>query len=215
MSQAIILHELPPSPNNLKVRMALGFKGIPYTRKPLEMSEAFGDRSEIIALSGQPRTPVLQHGETVMFDSNGIIRYLEANVKREPSLFTTDYAEFGELEKWEQFARTRMSPSIGALFGMALSDGGSPAANAEANASFYEVTGELEEHLSGRDFLVCDRTTSADLAVVAVASLAVLTDSAAEQSPLLGYFKKNLQLGEGREKTRAWIERHLAYDNAS
>jgi len=212
MSAEITLHELPASPNNLKVRMALGFKGIEYTRKPLAMGIPFGDRSEIIGLSGQPRTPVLQHGETVIFDSNGIVRYLEANVKREPSLFTTDYAEFGELEAWEQFGRGRFGPSIGALFGMAMADGGTPEGVSQANENFYEVTGELEERLEDRDFLVCGRTTNADLAVASLANLATLTDEAAKQSPLLEFFKQHLHLGARRERTRAWIERHVALD---
>jgi len=193
--------------------MALGFKGIEYTRKPLEMSVPFGDRSEIIELSGQPRTPVLQHGETVIFDSNGIVRYLEANVKREPSLFTTDYAEFGELEAWEQFGRGRFGSSIGALFGMATASGGTPEAVLQANENFYEVTGELEERLKDRDYLVCGRTTNADLAVVALANLATLSDEAAQQSEILGFFKEHLHLGVRRERTRAWIERHVALDS--
>ncbi len=210
MSLDLTLHELPASPNNLKVRMALGFKGLAYTRKALDMSTPFGDRSALIELSGQPRTPVLVHGETVIFDSNGIVRYLEANVKREPRLFTEDYTEFGELEKWELFARTQLGKPIGTLFGMALSDGGTAEGIAAANAHFYELTGELESRLKENGFLVCGRTTNADLAVVALANLATLTEEQVKASPLLVFFREHLQLGEGRELTRDWIRRHVA-----
>jgi glutathione S-transferase len=204
----LVLHELAPSPNNLKVRMALGFKGIPYERAPIQP----GDRTSILAVSGQPRTPVLVHGETVIFDSNGINRYLEANVKREPRLFSEEYAEFGEIEQWELFARTRLGEPIGALFRMAASDAVDPAGVAEANARFHDLTGELEGALEDTGFLVGGRTTNADLAVSCLANLGMLTEEHAAASPILGFFRDRLALGDGRERTRAWIERHVAYD---
>ncbi|MFT5286765.1 MAG: glutathione S-transferase [Planctomycetota bacterium] len=212
MTTELILHELPPSPNNVKVRLALGFKGIDYTSKPIDMSVPRGDRADLLAISGQPRTPVLQHGEVVIFDSNGIIRYLEANVKREPSLFSADYAEFGEIEKWELLARTHVGAPIGAMFGMAMSGDVTPEGLAAANAGFHEVTGELEERLKEGDFLVGGRTTNADLAIAPMINLATLSDAFVATSELMVFFKANLHLGDDRERTRAWIERHMAYD---
>lgn len=208
MTAEIVLHELSASPNSLKVRMALGFKQIPYVRKPIRPD----DRERIVALSGQPRTPVLQHGETVIFDSNGIARYLEANVKREPRLFTEDYAELGEIEGWELFARTRLGEPVGALFRMGMSGETDAAGVAEANALFHDLMGELEGALEDGDHLACGRTTHADLAVACIANLAALTEEAATASPILGFFREHLHLGEGRERTRAWIERNVAFD---
>ena len=51
--------------NNIKVRVALGFKEIPYEFRTIDPA----DRSEIVRLSGQHLTPVLVHGDRVLFDS--------------------------------------------------------------------------------------------------------------------------------------------------
>ena len=214
MTTEIILHELPPSPNNLKVRMALGFKRIEYTRAPIPMTVPHGDRTALIALSSQPRTPVLQHGETVIFESNGIIRYLEANVKREPQLFSSDYAEMGEIEKWELFVRTRLGAPIGRLFGVVRSGDFDADVITAANDEFHAVTAELEEQLAESNFLVGGRTTNADLAVSSIAHLATLSDSEAAANPIMSFFHAQLRLGAERERTRAWIERHVALDGA-
>ena len=74
MSAKITLHELTGSPNNVRVRIGLGYKGLEYQRKPLELTGDFpGDRSEVVKLSGQPRLPVLQHGDTIIYDSRAIL----------------------------------------------------------------------------------------------------------------------------------------------
>ncbi|MHC5062950.1 MAG: glutathione S-transferase family protein, partial [Planctomycetota bacterium] len=59
--------------NNMKVRVALGYKGIPYEFKSIDPA----DRSRIQDLSGQFLTPVLVHGEQVVADSAAILRYLD------------------------------------------------------------------------------------------------------------------------------------------
>ena len=51
--------------NNIKVRVGLGYKGLDYEFRRIEP----GDREEIVRVSGQHLTPVLAHGETVLFDS--------------------------------------------------------------------------------------------------------------------------------------------------
>ena len=55
----LILHELTGSPNNVKVRIALGYKGLEYDRRPLELNDFPGDRSAVVKVSRQPRLPVL------------------------------------------------------------------------------------------------------------------------------------------------------------
>ena len=212
MSTTLVLHELTPSPNNLKVRMALGFKGLAYERVPFVPDGMPGDRSKYVELSGQPRTPILVHGETVIYDSNGIARYLDANVKRDPSLFSTDYAEMGEIETWEFFARSRASQAVGMLFGLAIAGEVDAEVVKQANAAFHDATGELQDAIAATGFLVAGRTTNADLANVALANLGMLSDAYAASSPILAFFREHLALGDDRAGVRAWVERHLAYD---
>ena len=92
-----------------------------------------------------------------------------------------------------------MPPIVGAMAG--------------ANAAFHELTGELESQLKPTGFLVGGRTTNADLAVASLANLSMLSAEAVQANPILGFFREHLHLGEGRDGTRAWIERNLALDH--
>ncbi len=112
MSKKLKLYELPPSPNNMKVRIALGYKKLDYERLPLQFDDYPGDRTEIVKVSRQPLTPVLAHGDTVIFDSGAILRYLEANFPEAPTIFSGDIDTMRKIEEWEWMARTQIAKSI-------------------------------------------------------------------------------------------------------
>jgi glutathione S-transferase len=206
------LHELTGSPNSIKVRVALGYKGLEYERVPFEVESFPGDRSALVKLSRQPRCPVLEHGKAVLFDSGAILRYLEANFPDAPPIFVDDYAAHAEIETWELFSRTKLGEAIGMIFGQAFSPEQDASVIAKANELLNERTGALEDRLSGRDVLVGDHLTAADIVVASPLYLADLTDENAQGHPIAAFFQKNLRLGEGREKTRAWVRRVLAND---
>ena len=88
MSSPLVIHGFETS-NNFKVRVALGYKGIPYEFRTIDPS----DRDEIHRLTGQFLTPVLQHGDVVLFDSAAILRYLEANFRDTPRIYGRSHAE--------------------------------------------------------------------------------------------------------------------------
>ena len=100
MSPEIVIHGFETS-NNMKVRVALGFKEIPYEFRTIDPA----DRTEIVRLSGQHLTPVMIHGDRVLFDSAAIMRYLEATFRDRPPLFGTSHREQWEIEDLELFAR--------------------------------------------------------------------------------------------------------------
>jgi glutathione S-transferase len=212
MSNRLTLHELTASPNNVKARIALGYKGLEYERVPLELNEFPGDRSPVVQLSRQPRLPVLQDGQTVIFGSDAIFRYLEANFPEAPPIFTDDYQAFGEIEQWEILARTQLGEPIGMIFGQAFAPEADSAVLAKANQLINDRTGALEDKLSTGEFLVGDHLTAADIACAAPLYLADLTEENAGSHPITGFFHAHMKLGEGREKTRAWVRRVMAYD---
>lgn len=212
MDTNLTLHELTASPNNLKVRIALAYKGLDYERRPVDLSEFPGDRSAVLKMSRQPRLPVLQHGKTMIFDSAAIMRYLEANFPDTPPLFRQEFAEFGEVEQWELFARTQIGEPIGMVFGQAFAPESDPQVVERAKGMLAERTGVLEERLSKQDYLVGDHLTAADIACAALLYLVDLTEANAATHPALEFFARHMQLPAGREKTRGWIRRVVAYD---
>jgi len=212
MSATLKLHELTASPNSLRARVGLGYKGLEYERIPLEISSLPGDRSTIVAASRQPRLPLLDHGGTKIFDSCAILRYLEANFPETPRLFRDDYAEHGEIERWEIYAKVHFGEPIRTLFGQALAEKQDPQEIAKAREQIHERTGPLEDRLSGRDFLVGDHLTAADIACASPLYLADLDESRAKQHPIWAFFHEHLKLGDGRERTRAFARRTLAHE---
>lgn len=208
----LILHELTLSPNNVKVRIALGYKALDYERRPLEIDGYPGDRSSIVALSGQPRLPVLQHGETVIFDSAAILRYLESNFRSTPPIFSGDLAAFGEICSWEAYGRTDISPAVGKMFGQLFEPQVDTAAVAEANTQIHAATGPIEDRLTEAEWLVGDHMTAADIVLAPAVHLGCLHDAVVSSSPFLQGFKAHFDLGPLREKTRAWVARVLRHD---
>jgi len=208
MTKTLELFDLAPSPNNVKVRLALGFKGIPHERIAIDPA----DRSNLVEISGQPLSPVIRHGETVLFDSHAIIRYLDANFREGARLFSPEREEMKAIETWERHARGPLGQGVGIMFGQYFADPKDPAAFERACASIREATACIEEQLAQGPWLLGERLTAADLFCIPFANLASLTDATAGDSPILGFFREHFDLGAGREHTRDWVARGMAFD---
>ncbi len=212
MSVPLKLHELSASPNNVRVRIALAFKGLDYERIPLHMETFPGDRNPLIEVSRQPRTPVLVHGDTVIYDSRGIARYLDANFPDTPTLFSEDYAEFGEIERWEAYSQIHISEPVGMLFGQAFAPEPDAQVIAQANELLDGAIQGYEEALEGKDFLLGNGLTSADICCASVLYLADQTEAGAAGAPISTFFRENMHIGPNRTNTRAWVRRVVALD---
>jgi glutathione S-transferase len=210
----LVLHELTGSPNNVKVRIGLGYKGLEYERRPIDLDGFPGNRAAIVAISRQPRTPVLQHGKTVIYDSGGILRYLDANFPQTPTLFSADYQTMGKIEELELWARTDLGQPIGMIFGQVFAPEQDPEVGVRASGMLNDLTARVEESLESNAFLLGPTPTGADLAVASLLNLSALSEKAAAKNPIASVFRKMLQLGPGRDRTRAWVAKLLEYDAA-
>ena len=112
------LYDLPPSPNNMKAHIALNYKELTWESIPIDME----DRSNLVKLSGQPFAPILVHGETVVFDSSAILRYLDANFRETRPLFSSDPNTMRKIEEWEGYCRSSIAAPVGMCFGEAFAE---------------------------------------------------------------------------------------------
>lgn len=208
MSDSIRLYNLGPSPNSTKVRLALGLKGIAHDVVNVNP----GDRSEVVKVSGQPLTPVLTHGDTVVFDSSAILRYLEANVKREPRLYSEDYEQMKAIEGWESWARTDLAPGVGQLFGQFFADTRDETVVAKCVASVNAAAKHLESSIKPSGFLVGDHASAADITTAAWLSLGFLSPEASSSHPMLGFFHERLSIDPERQALRRWYQGIARYD---
>lgn len=199
------LFTLPPSPNNIKVRLALQLKGLEYTPHPVD----FEHREEVVAASGQPLTPVLVDGDRVIYDSHGILRYLDANYPG-PALFRADRDEQRAIQDWETFAKG-IGSALSLVLRQALSGEIDEAATAEAQGMLDGLLPQLERALADGDFLMGDAPNAADLSVAPFLKYVVEDPAAMAEGP--GRFiAERMHLSADFPRTRAWVERVLQLD---
>ena len=194
MKSELIIHGFETS-NNMKVRVALGFKEIPYEFRTIDPA----DRTEVVRLSGQHLTPVLVHGDRVLFDSAAILRYLEANFRDRPPLFGTNRDEQWAIEDMELFARTTLAAPMMEVVHHRVSGGTvDDAMQAQCAGAFAEAAATLMIALAGNEWLVGGRMSAADVTAAAVMyriRRAKLFDSPA-----------------GVDAISGWVDRVMAFD---
>ncbi|MHC4899193.1 MAG: glutathione S-transferase family protein [Planctomycetota bacterium] len=164
MSTEVVLHGFETS-NNMKVRVALGYKGIPYRFRTIEPD----NREEIVKISGQHLTPVLVRGDRVVFDSAAILRYLDTDFPATPRLFGRTHAEQWEIEDWELFARVELARPLmdvvhRRVYGKTVDD----ALLDRCAAAFADATTRLAHRLEDHEWLVGDTMSAADITAAAV-----------------------------------------------
>jgi len=151
--------------NNIKVRLALEHKGIPYDFRTIEP----GDRDEVVRVSGQFLTPVMVDGDVVLFDSGAILRYLDANYPETPKLYGHSHSEQWKIEDWERFGRGPLAEPMMSLVHARVRGEDVPSALQEsAAADLGKAVRKLEERLEGRQWIVGDEMTAADISCAAV-----------------------------------------------
>jgi glutathione S-transferase len=208
----ITMWNLGLSPNNMKVRIALNYKGIPFDTVEVDFTDE--ERAAVVEVSGQPLTPVIKHGDAVVYDSRAILRYLDSNFRDTPSLFATDRETMMGLEQEENYGRDQIAGPIGMVFHQAIAEGGADISVCEqASQMIHEATAPYEERLQNQEFLMGDHLTVVDVTAAPLVSYAMVPPAAGgPDNPLVQFFIDNLSLGEGRDKTRQWVGRVLAYD---
>lgn len=165
MTAPIVIHGFATS-NNFKVLVALTYKQLPFEYRRIDPA----DREALRAISGQILTPVMQHrlaagGEAVLFDSAAIMRYLDANFPDTPRLYGSDRASTWGIERWERVARGRLAEPMMEVVTLRLAGEDVPdALRDDASARFAAVAGEIGAALDGRQWLVGDAMTAADIA---------------------------------------------------
>jgi glutathione S-transferase len=210
MSDQVTLYQLKMSSNNIKVRIALNYKGIPFNRVDVDPQ----DRSQVVKVSGQPLTPVLVHGDRVIFDSGSILRYLDGNFRNTPPLFSADYDTIKEIERWEQWARTDLVQPFYVAIGQYRmpAEQRDPAETQRASKMLHELTARIEEQLGKSHWLVNDGMSAADVTAAPLVYSGTLTSATAGNDARLKFFAENYHIGEGRERTRAWAAKVMGYD---
>ncbi len=204
------LLEFHRSPNSVKVRVALGYKGLEYQVR--EMMAA--DRAPMIEAAGWPLVPILLDGQVVMRDSAAILHYLEANYRDAPGLtpahrqdILAAEALLGNLNpeilriQWSLEDEIRKDEAERDL-----------ARIREARSSLRAGLERLDDRLSTQPWLVGDGMSIYDIILACNLLPTRPPPRFVEQSPLWRFFAEHFRLAGERPAVEAWIDRVIAHD---
>ncbi len=168
----MLLYDSAVSGNCYKVRLLLAHLGIPYERRELSVVDR-SDRAEVIGDANpalRVPTVILDDGRPLA-ESNAILWYLGDGTPYVPD----DRYDRAQVLQWQFFEQYDHEPAIAVVrFWVAYS--GRPEAFAdrleERTAAGYRALDAMERHLRGREFLVADRYTVADISLYAYTHVA-------------------------------------------
>jgi glutathione S-transferase len=172
------------SPWSERVRWALKFKGLAYEKENYEPGV---DEEKIKKLTGQAMVPVLLADGKVIPDSTAILEWLEA-AKPEPVLLPRAEKDRAQVTLWEELMLGVLGPHARTLIigrelrinhpevqrsGKYFAEkyGHSAYMEEQAKLTLRRVLLSLKQTLSGRQYLVGDAFTRADLTTAAMLML--------------------------------------------
>ncbi len=156
------------SPNVRRVRLTAAVLGLQLEEKKLDFTKAEHKTPEYLALNTNGQVPTLVDGDFVLTESRAIMQYL-ASKKPESGLLPRDEQARADVTRWQFWDSSHFSPQIGTvvfqrilkqMFGMGEPDTGKVE---EALANFRRFAAVLNKRLDGKQYVVANSMTLADL----------------------------------------------------
>ena len=160
----MILYEHPSSGNCLKARVMLDQVGARYERVELDLFAGETRTPEHFARNPDGRIPVLELDDgTYLAESGAILLYLAEGTEFLPA----DPVQRARVHAWMFFEQNQVEANIGVARFLALSGraDGVPEVFADRQRRGRDALATLERGLAGREFVLGDRYSVADLAL--------------------------------------------------
>ena len=154
------------SVNVQKVMWALAECDVAHERVDAGWTYGQNDTPEFLAMAPFGMVPVWQEGDFAIWESHAILRHLA----RGPcaALWPEDIQDQARADLWIEFTATTLLPPLSGLFYQTVRNPPeelSAEAMAKNSATLDKVLDVLETYLEGRDWLLGDALTMADIAV--------------------------------------------------
>lgn len=167
----VTVYGIPTSPYVRKVLYSLEIKGIEYQLdpiNPLEIPESFR------AINPLMKIPAYVEGDLSLSESTVICEYLEDRYPENP-VYPADPAQKAQCRWWDQYAGSTMAEAFWPLITERVINGmiyQQPVDEDIVQESLSEkipaVLDFIESALAGREYLVGDQLTIADVAITAI-----------------------------------------------
>lgn len=161
MSNSIIIHSFPLSGHAHRVELFASLSGIKHEVNNINLPDGEHKQAPFLALNPLGQVPVIEDGDIVISDSNAILVYLAR--KYAPAYLPQDPQQEAEIQKFLTLAAGELAFGPAAARLITVFD-------APIDPEFTKVVAEraltkLENHLEGREFLVGNSVTIADIAI--------------------------------------------------
>jgi glutathione S-transferase len=133
--------------------------GQPYDMQVLDLSKREHKTPEFLAINPMGRVPVLRHGDHYISESVAICAYLAEAFPAAGLSIPVGHKDRGRYLQWILFGPGTMEPAI------IWKAAGNPNAEYQPFASIDDVAATLADAVRGRQFLVADRFTTADVII--------------------------------------------------
>ncbi|MBL0220119.1 MAG: glutathione S-transferase family protein [Myxococcales bacterium] len=202
------LYHNPLSPNVRRVRLTAAVLGITLEEKLLDFSKGEHKSPEFLALNPNGAVPTLVDGEFALTESRAIMQYL-ASKKPESGLLPKDEMARADVTRWQFWDASHFSPQCATLaFERILKKMmglGEPneAKITEALANFRRFGAVLDARLKGKQYLVGNALTLADLTVASSLMYAKQADVPVAEFPNVEAWLGRITALDGWKQTGA------------
>lgn len=193
MTAPIRIHSFPLSGHAHRVELFVSLAGINHEIVNVDLAKGEHKSAPFLSLNPAGQVPVIEDGDVVLSDSNAILVYLAR--KYAPDFLPTDPVAEAEVQKFLSLAAGEIAfgPAAARLINVF---------NAPLDAEFCtsvaaRVFGKLEAHLEGRDYLVGDAPTIADVAIYSYTAHAPEGNVSLEPYPNLRRLLANIEALKG------------------
>jgi glutathione S-transferase len=186
------LYDYDASGNCFKVRLLLALLGREYERVPVDIFAGDTLTDEYAQVNPLRETPVLETDEgELIAQSNAILFYLAEGTEYLPD----ERVARAQVLQWAYFEQERVMPGLGGtrfrrVTGRAAAD---PAGDARRFQTGLETLETLDAQLAGRDWVVGDAATIADLSVFAYTHVAGDAGFVLERYPAVGQWLERVR----------------------
>lgn len=167
----LVLHGFRLSGHSHRAELMLNLLGLDYGFRHVDLRAGEQKSPAFLALNSLGAVPVLTDGGVTIADSVAILAYLTQRYDPERRWLPTDPVAAGKVQRWFSIAQGPVYAGP-ARARVIKRFGGDPADHARAVAAADAFLPVLDAELTGRDFLVGDTATAADVALYSYVSTA-------------------------------------------
>ncbi|NVJ71425.1 MAG: glutathione S-transferase [Alphaproteobacteria bacterium] len=157
------LYSFPLSGHAHRIELALSLLGLPFENRVVDLAQGEHQQQWFLDMNPQGKVPVLVDGDAVITESTAILTYLAAKYDADGRWMPKEPAQQAAVQRY--FAQASGPLAAGPARARLITIFGAPFNQPETIENAKAYLADLEADLNGRNFLVGDAATFADVAI--------------------------------------------------